>query len=67
VVGASQRAIYRQTFYTDGTGQRKLLLEDPGIVFYLKWLAVALVISLVLLALGRRLFARLSGDFAEEL
>jgi ABC-2 type transport system permease protein len=68
VVGASQRAIYRQPYYTDsGTGQRKLLLPDAGILYYLKWLAIALVISLVLLYLGRRLFARLSGDFAEEL
>ena len=67
VIGASQRAIYVQAHYTDGTGHRKLLLEDPGIIFYLKWLGVALAVSLVLLALGRRLFARLSGDFAEEL
>lgn len=67
VVGASQRAIYRNPFYVDSTGQRKLLLESPGILFYLEWLTVALVISLVLLAIGRRLFARLSGDFAEEL
>lgn len=67
VIGASQRAIYRQSHYIDSTGQRKLLLEDPGIIFYLKWLAIALAISLVLLAVGRKLFARLSGDFAEEL
>ncbi len=37
------------------------------IVYYLKWLAIAMVISLVLLYIGRRLFAALSGDFAEEL
>jgi ABC-2 type transport system permease protein len=67
VIGASQRAIYVKAHYVDATGQTKLLLEDPGIVFYLKWLAVALAVSLVLLALGRKLFARLSGDFAEEL
>lgn len=68
VIGASQRAIYRTAYYTDSaTGTQKLLLEDPGIVFYLEWLAVALATSLVLLAIGRRLFARLSGDFAEEL
>ncbi len=67
VIGASQRAIYGTSHYVDGTGQTKLLLEDPGIVFYLKWLAVALAVSLVLFAIGRKLFARLSGDFAEEL
>jgi ABC-2 type transport system permease protein len=67
VVGASQRAIYRQPYYTDTTGARKLLMEDAGILYYLKWLAVAMAVSLVLLALGRRLFSRLSGDFAEEL
>ncbi len=67
VIGACQRAIYRRAYYVDGTGHQKLLLEDPGIVFYLKWLGVALAVSLILLALGRRLFARMSGDFAEEL
>lgn len=67
VIGASQRAIYVKAHYVASTGQTKLLLEDPGIVFYLKWLAVALAVSLALLAVGRKLFARLSGDFAEEL
>jgi ABC-2 type transport system permease protein len=67
VIGASQRAIYRKAYYSDGAGHRKLLLESPGIVFYLQWLGVALAISLVLLWFGRKLFARLSGDFAEEL
>jgi ABC-2 type transport system permease protein len=67
VIGASQRAIYVKSHYVDSTGHTKLLLEDPGIVFYLKWLAVSLAVSLVLLAVGRKLFARLSGDFAEEL
>lgn len=67
VVGACQRAIYRKAYYADAAGQRHLLLEDPGIVFYLEWLGVALAVSLVLLAFGRRLFSRLSGDFAEEL
>jgi ABC-2 type transport system permease protein len=67
VIGACQRAIYRTAYYPDGNGQRKLLLESAGIGFYLEWLGVALGISLVLLAFGRRLFRRLSGDFAEEL
>jgi ABC-2 type transport system permease protein len=67
VIGASQRAIYRTAYYTDGNGQHKLLLESGSVAFYLKWLGVALAVSLVLLALGRRLFRRLSGDFAEEL
>jgi ABC-2 type transport system permease protein len=68
VVGAFQRAIYRKTYYIDsGTGAKKVLLESAGIVYYLKWLAIAMAISLVLLYLGRRLFASLSGDFAEEL
>ena len=67
VIGACQRAIYRKAYYTDGTGKHQLLLESAGIVFYLEWLGVALAVSLVLLAFGRRLFSRLSGDFAEEL
>jgi ABC-2 type transport system permease protein len=67
IIGACQRAIYRKAYYADGTGHQKLLLESPGIVFYLEWLGVALAVSLILLALGRRLFSRLSGDFAEEL
>jgi ABC-2 type transport system permease protein len=68
VVGASQRALYRNPYYTDpSTGKQRLLLEDPRIVFYLEWLGIALAVSLVLFYLGRRLFDRLSGDFAEEL
>jgi ABC-type polysaccharide/polyol phosphate export permease len=67
VIGASQRALYRQPFYTDAAGQQQRLLEDPHVIFYVKWLGIALAISLVLLYLGHRLFARLSGDFAEEL
>jgi ABC-2 type transport system permease protein len=67
VVGASQRAIYRKAYYSDGAGKQHLLLPDPGILYYLKWLAIALAFSLALLYLGRRLFARMSGDFAEEL
>jgi ABC-2 type transport system permease protein len=68
VVGACQRAVYKRAYYIDsGTGTRKLLLPDPGIVYYLEYLGIALAFSLVLLYLGRRLFAKLSGDFAEEL
>jgi ABC-2 type transport system permease protein len=68
VVGASQRAIYDKAYYKDAsTGHEKLLLPDAGILYYLKWLGIALAISLVLLWFGRRLFAKLSGDFAEEL
>ncbi len=67
IIGASQRAIYGKAYYTTATGTRSCCSRDPGIVFYLKWLAVALAVSLVLLVIGRRLFARLSGDFAEEL
>jgi ABC-2 type transport system permease protein len=67
VVGASQRALYRQPYYTDATGKRQLLLEDPHVIFYIKWLGIALAISLALLYVGHRLFSRLSGDFAEEL
>ena len=67
VIGACQRAIYRTAYYPGGNGQRKLLLESASIGFYLEWLGVALGVSLVLLAFGRRLFRRLSGDFAEEL
>jgi len=67
VVGASQRAMYRKAYYTDSAGNQHLLLPDAGILYYVKWLAIAFAFSLVLLYLGRRLFARMSGDFAEEL
>jgi len=48
-------------------GQPVQVLATGGYAFYLKWLAVAGAISLVLLALGTLVFRRMEADFAEEL
>jgi ABC-2 type transport system permease protein len=66
VVIAFQRAIYnRDTGSKDGA--LTAILPDAGIVWYLRNLGVVAAVSLVLLALGLRLFGRLEGNFAEEL
>src|SRR5215216_637599 len=67
VVVAMQRAIYRfPVARTEDGGLLRILPED-GYAFYLRWLGVAAVISLVLLAIGLWTFRRLQADFAEEL
>ena len=67
VVVAMQRAIYRfPVVRTEDGGFLRILPED-GYAFYLRWLGVAAVISLVLLAIGLWTFRRLQADFAEEL
>jgi len=62
VVVAMQRAIYNHPV-VDG---RQILPAD-GYGFYLQWLGVAAVVSVVLLAVGLWTFRRLQADFAEEL
>jgi ABC-2 type transport system permease protein len=62
VVLAMQRAIYRHPF----AGGRQILPAD-GYGFYLTWLGVAAVVSVVLLGVGLWTFRRLQADFAEEL
>jgi ABC-2 type transport system permease protein len=62
VVTAMQRAIYVHPV----AGGRQIL-PSGGYGFYLTWLGVAAVISLVLLAVGWWTFRRLQADFAEEL
>jgi ABC-2 type transport system permease protein len=66
VVATMQRAIYK-TPYADLNGQRQLILADPGYVWYLEHLCIALVIGVALILLGRRIFRLRSADFAEEL
>jgi ABC-2 type transport system permease protein len=61
-----QRAIYRHPVRVSD-GQPVQVLATGGYAFYLKWLAVAGVISLVLLVLGTLVFRRMQADFAEEL
>jgi ABC-2 type transport system permease protein len=66
VVATFQRAVYRDAY--SGTGaSRKLVLADPGYLFYFRNLAIGLVISGVLLALALKVFNRLQADFAEDL
>jgi ABC-2 type transport system permease protein len=62
VVVAMQRAIYNHPV-VDG---REILPAD-GYGFYLQWLGVAAVVSLVLLGAGLWTFRRLQANFAEEL
>ncbi len=62
VVAAMQRAIYRHAT-VDGVP----VLPDAGYGFYLRWLGVAAVVTLAVLAVGLVTFRRLEADFAEEL
>jgi ABC-2 type transport system permease protein len=67
VVVAMQRAIYRFPVAPTEDGGFLRILPEDGYAFYLRWLGVAAVISLVLLAIGLWTFRRLQADFAEEL
>jgi ABC-2 type transport system permease protein len=66
VVASMQRAIYRFPVVVSG-GQPVRVLATGGYSFYLKWLGVAAVTSLVLLVVGLVTFRRMQADFAEEL
>jgi ABC-2 type transport system permease protein len=66
VVVAMQRAIYRSPVSTKD-GKLLQVLPEDGYAFYLRWLGVAAVVSLVLLGVGLWTFRRLQADFAEEL
>jgi ABC-2 type transport system permease protein len=66
VVVAMQRAIYRFPVAT-ANGRPLRILPADGYGFYLRWLGVAAVVSLVLLGIGLWTFRRLQADFAEEL
>jgi ABC-2 type transport system permease protein len=66
VVVAMQRAIYRFPVVT-ADGKPLRILPADGYAFYLRWLGVAAVISVVLLGIGLWTFRRLQADFAEEL
>jgi ABC-2 type transport system permease protein len=66
VVVAMQRAIYRLPVSTKG-GRVLQVLPADGYAFYLRWLGVAAVVSVVLLGVGLWTFRRLQADFAEEL
>jgi ABC-2 type transport system permease protein len=67
VVVAMQRAIYRFPVTTTEDGKLLRILPEDGYAFYLRWLGVAAVISVVLLVVGLWTFRRLQADFAEEL
>jgi ABC-2 type transport system permease protein len=67
VVVAMQRAIYRFPVTTTEDGKLLRILPEDGYAFYLRWLGVAAVISVVLLVVGLWTFRRLQDDFAEEL
>jgi ABC-2 type transport system permease protein len=44
-----------------------LVLADPGYVWYLEHLCIALAMGAVLFVVGLRSFRKRSADFAEEL
>jgi ABC-2 type transport system permease protein len=67
VVVAMQRAIYRYPVVTGDKGELVRILPTDGYAFYLRWLGVAAVVSVVLLGVGLWTFRRLQADFAEEL
>jgi ABC-2 type transport system permease protein len=68
VVSTFQRAIYEQAYYFDPVSrQNKLVLADPGYLFYFRNLAIGFAISGVLLLVARSVFNRLQADFAEDL
>ncbi len=68
VVTAMQRAIYREptVLRTDNHQPYQVLAAD-GYGFYLKWLGIAGITALVVLAVGLWVFRRFEADFAEEL
>jgi ABC-2 type transport system permease protein len=67
VVVAMQRAIYRNPVAPTENGGLLRILPEGGYAFYLRWLGVAAVVSLVLLGVGLWTFRRLQANFAEEL
>ena len=67
VVVAAQRAVYVHPVVTGNDGELVQVLPTGGYGFYLQWLAVAAVVSAVLLVIGLWTFRRLQADFAEEL
>ena len=67
VVSTFQRAVYQDPYYVDLEGETRLLLVDPGYLFYVRNLAIGFAISALLLLLARRTFSRLQADFAEDL
>ncbi len=66
VVVAMQRAIFNHPVGV-AQGKPKQILPAGGYGFYLQWLGVAAVVSVVLLGVGLWTFQRLQADFAEEL
>ena len=67
VVVAAQRAVYVHPVVIGNDGTLVQVLPTGGYGFYLQWLAVAAVVSSVLLVIGLWTFRRLQADFAEEL
>jgi len=67
VVVAAQRAVYVHPVVVGNDGKLVQVLPTGGYGFYLQWLAVAAVVSAVLLVIGLWTFRRLQADFAEEL
>ena len=67
VVVAAQRAVYVHPVVIGNDGKLVPVLPSGGYGFYLQWLAVAAVVSSVLLVIGLWTFRRLQADFAEEL
>jgi ABC-2 type transport system permease protein len=67
IVLALQRSLYAKTTFIDPSGVRQRLLPLESSMWYFRNLAVVIVIASVLVVLAMRLFARIEGNFAEEL
>lgn len=67
IVLAFQRAIYKHTFVLDAAGNRIQTLYQASYGNYLGRLAAVIGVSMFLLWLCQRIFARVQGNFAQEL
>lgn len=67
VVSTFQRAVYGTPYYRAADGTRRLVLADPGYLFYVRNLAFGFAIAGALLFVAIRVFNRLQADFAEDL
>lgn len=67
IVIGFQRAIYKNTVVIDAAGNRVETLFQATYAEYLLRLGAVMVLSAILIWLGQRVFAKVQGNFAQEL
>jgi ABC-2 type transport system permease protein len=67
IVLAFQRGIYGRTSFVNDAGELVPMLPDESPLWYLRNLGFVALGSLILLYVAMRVFARVQGNFAEEL